>query len=83
MFDPQLLAEIAFLYDREVKENRKNPIQRLAELLEWDKYTVGEMVASAIQKQYLISDRTLKGQWKISEKALKVIKQKLPKKSSL
>ena len=63
--EPNLFAEMAFLYDREVKANREEPIKHLALILNWDEETVGEIVSGAIEKGFLIKDLENKGQYLI------------------
>ena len=72
--EPNLFAEMAFLYDREVKENREEPIKHLALILNWDEETVGEIVSGAIENGFLIKHRDKKGQWKIAQKTLRIFK---------
>ena len=74
--DSGLFAEMAFLYDREVKDNRAEPIKHLAHILNWDEETVGEIVSGAIENGFLIKDKVNKGQWKIAQKTLRIIKLK-------
>ena len=74
--EPNLFAEMAFLYDREVKANREEPIKHLALILNWDEETVGEIVSGAIENGFLIKDKVNKGQWKIAQKTLRIIKLK-------
>ena len=70
--DKELLIEIAYLYDREVKNNIEQPIKMLASILEWELHRVPECVSEAIEEQYLIRNRE-NGAWKVSTKALRAL----------
>ena len=71
--DNELLIEIAYLYNREIKNDSEQPIKKLASLLEWDLSAVANCVTNAIEEQYLVRNRDEKGTWKISTKALRAL----------
>ena len=68
-----LVAEFAFLYDREVKENREEPIKHLAILLDFSFEKTGEFIATAVAVGYLVRN---KKEWKISQTALRKLRLK-------
>jgi hypothetical protein len=71
--DNELLMEIAYLYNREVKSDSEQPIKKLASILNWDISTVAKCVSNAIEEQFLVRNREDKGTWKISVKALRAL----------
>ena len=71
--DNELLMEIAYLYNREIKTDSEQPIKKLASILEWDISTVAMCVTNAIEEQFLVRNRDDKGTWKISIKALRAL----------
>ena len=71
--DRELLAEIAYLYNREIDEKVEQPIKQLASILEWEIQKVAECVRNAIEDQLLVRNREKQGTWKISVKALRAL----------
>ena len=71
--DRELLIEIAYLYDREIKSDSEQPIKKLANILSWEIQTVAECIQNAIEEQFLVRNREEKGTWKISVKALRAL----------
>lgn len=71
--DNELLMEIAYLYNREIKTDSEQPIKKLAALLDWDISAVASCVTNAIEAQFLVRNRDKEGTWKISTKALRAL----------
>ena len=71
--DNDLLIEIAYLYNREIKTDSEQPIKKLASILDWEISTVANCVSNAIEEQFLVRNREDKGTWKISVKALRAL----------
>jgi hypothetical protein len=71
--DSELLLEIAYLYNREIKSDSEQPIRKLAIILDWEIQKVAECVQNAIETQYLIRNRDKEGTWKVSMKALRAM----------
>jgi hypothetical protein len=70
---PELLLEVAYLYNREIKNDSEQPIKKLAAILNWEAQTVALCVSKAIEEQFLIRNRDKDGTWKISVKALRAL----------
>ena len=71
--DNELLIEIAYLYNREIKNDSEQPIKKLAAILEWELAKVAKCVSSAIEEQLLVRNRVENGTWKIGNKALRAL----------
>lgn len=70
----ELILEIAFLYDRTVKEGSQVPVLDLAKELEWAPEEVGDAVESAMILKYLTEPKRGVIGAKITNKALKKLK---------
>lgn len=70
----ELILEIAFLYDRTVKEGSQVPVLDLAKVLDWAPEEVGDVVESAMFFKYLTEPKRGVIGAKITNKALRKLK---------
>ena len=70
----ELILEIAFLYDRKVKEGSQIPIIDLAKELDWAPEEVGEVVLHAMDCKYLTNPKRGVIGATITNKALRKLK---------
>jgi len=69
-----LVLEIAFLYDRTVKEGSQTPVIDLAKKLDWAPEEVGEVVLHAMDYKYLTNPKPGVIGATITNKALRKLK---------
>ena len=70
----ELTLEIAFLYDRKVKEGSQVPVLDLAKELEWAPEEVGDVVLTAMDYKYLTNPKRGVIGATITNKALRKLK---------
>jgi hypothetical protein len=74
LYNDDLILEIAFLYDRTVKEGSQVPVLDLAKELDWAPEEVGEVVLAAMDYKYLTNPKRGVIGAAITNKALRKLK---------